>query len=184
MNVTVLESGELESTSDVRAEDATGEVIHGKKWPHLAGAAGVLALGVAAAFGALQLGYWHQGPGPGFFPLWMGILLTTLGLVWGWQVRNTTAVPAEDDAPEHGQRQIAQVLAALVVLVLVLDLIGFQLGMTLFVLFIVRVVGRRRWLDSVIVAVIAGFGVYALFANVLQVYLPTASFAFLTNVGL
>lgn len=173
--------GAESATDDARADATIGE---GRAWLHLAGAAGVFVLGVAAIIGALDLGYWHRGPGPGFFPLWMGILLAALAMVWAWQVRRGNGVPAAAEVPEHGQRQMVQVLAALVVLVLVLDLIGFQLGMTLFVLFIVRVVGRRRWLDSVIVAVVAGFGVYALFANVLQVYLPTASFAFLINVGL
>jgi putative tricarboxylic transport membrane protein len=34
------------------------------------------------------------------------------------------------------------------------------------------------------VALLSGFGIYALFANVLQVYLPTAGVPFLADMGL
>lgn len=161
----------------------TGEVIEGAKWPHYIGAMVVLGIGAGAVYGATDLGYWENGPGPGFFPLWLGVLLVALALAWIVNTYRASTVPAEP-MPEGGPRQVLLVLAGLGGVVLLLDVIGYQLTMFVFVLYVLLVVSRRRWLESLIFAAAAGFGVYALFANVLQVYLPTASLAFLIQLGL
>ena len=158
------------------------------RWGPLAGAAGVLGIGIAAVVGSLDLGYWKAGPGPGFFPLWLGVLLCVLAVLWAWQVLrpNTPGTTPEStsDAEPSERRQAALVLAGLVVLVPLLDLFGYQLAMFLFVLYVLLVVSRRKPLGALVIAALAGFGVYALFANVLQVYLPTASLGFLAQLGL
>ncbi|MQA12264.1 MAG: hypothetical protein GEU98_27780 [Pseudonocardiaceae bacterium] len=150
---------------------------------HLAGAAVVLAIGVAAIVGALQLGYWARGPGPGFFPLWMGVLLTAMAAAWA--VQSYRAGPIVTEKPPAGsRRQVLLVLAGLLGVVLLLNVLGYQLTMFLFVLYVLLVVSKRRWLEALVFAAVAGIGVYALFANVLQVYLPTASLGFLAQLGL
>jgi putative tricarboxylic transport membrane protein len=83
-----------------------------------------------------------------------------------------------------GPRAVALVLGALLVTTLLLDVVGYQLAMTALVLFLLLVVGKRHLTESIVVALVAGFGVYALFANVLQVYLPTAGVPFLAEMGL
>jgi putative tricarboxylic transport membrane protein len=158
------------------------------RWGPLAGATGVLGIGVADVVGSLDLGYWRTGPGPGFFPLWLGVLLCVLAVLWARQVLRPATSDAEPEStPEEGpaqRRQAALVLAGLVVLVPLLDLLGYQLSMFLFVLYVLLVVSRRKPLGALVLAALAGFGVYALFANVLQVYLPTASLGFLAQLGL
>lgn len=150
----------------------------------LAAAAAVLALGLGAVVGALGLGYWTRGPGPGFFPLWLGVLLVLLAAVWAGQVvRGRNGHEPEPIAP-GGRRAVGLVLGALLVAILLLDVVGYQLSMTALVLFFLVVVGRRRWFESIVVALAAGVGIYALFANVLQVYLPTATVPFLAQLGL
>lgn len=43
----------------------------------------VVVVGAAAAVGSRRLGYWTElGPGPGFFPLCLGILLVVFGIAW------------------------------------------------------------------------------------------------------
>jgi putative tricarboxylic transport membrane protein len=148
-----------------------------------AGAVAVSALGVATVIGALDLGYWQQGPGPGFFPLWAGVLLVLLAVIWAGQVARGVALPAEAPVAEGGVRQVMLVVVALAALVASLDLVGYQLSMSVFVFYTLVVVGRRRWLESLVVAALAGFGVYTLFASVLQVFLPTASLGVLAGLG-
>jgi putative tricarboxylic transport membrane protein len=154
------------------------------RWGLLTGAAAVLVIGVAAAIGSLRLGYWKDGPGPGFFPMWLGILLATLALVWVWQILRAEPKPPEEPAQQVGHRDLLLVVAGLTALVLLLDVVGYQLTMFLFTLYTLLLVGRRKPLGALVVAGLAGFGVYALFANVLQVYLPTASLGFLAQLGL
>lgn len=152
--------------------------------PDLVAAAAVFALGLAAFVGALGLGYWTRGPGPGFFPLWLGVLLMVLAGVWAGQVARGRNVHEPEPVAPRGPLAVTLVLGALLVVILVLDVVGYQLAMTALVLFILVAVGRRRWFESIVVALLAGFGMYALFANVLQVYLPTAGVPFLAGLGL
>lgn len=154
------------------------------KWPHFVGAAGVFAVGVAAIAGALNLGYWRGGPGPGFFPLWMGILLSGLAVTWAVQTHRATSIPRAEEPPEGGRRDVVLVLAGMGAVVLLLDVLGYQLTMFLFVLYVLLFVGRRKWWEALIFALLAGVGVFALFANVLQVYLPASSLGFLAQLGL
>jgi len=59
----------------------------------------VVAVGGAAAVGARSLGYWTDlGPGPGFFPLCLGILLVVFGIAWLTKAARagSTVSPAAD----------------------------------------------------------------------------------------
>lgn len=161
-----------------------GEQAGRVRWPQFAGAAAVLAVGVAAVASALNLGYWDRGPGPGFFPLWTGVLLIGLALAWAVQTYLRKALPRQDRPPAGSRRQVLLVVVGFAAVVVLLDVIGYQLTMFLFVLYLLLVVCRRRLLESLTFAVVGGVGVYALFANVLQVYLPTASLSFLAQLGL
>ena len=156
----------------------------GPRTAELVAAAAVFALGLGALGGALGLGFWTRGPGPGFFPLWLGVLLVLLAAVWAGQVVRGKNVHEPEPIPSGGRRAVALVLGALLVAILLLDVVGYQLSMTALVLFVLVAVGRRGWFSSIVVALAAGVGIYALFANVLQVYLPTAGVPFLTQMGL
>jgi putative tricarboxylic transport membrane protein len=171
--------------------------MHTTRWGPLAGATGILGIGIAAVIGSLDLGYWKAGPGPGFFPLWLGVLLAGLAAIWLGQLFRPVTVTATAESNSDtevestserertgGARQTLMTFLGLVALVLLLDPLGYQLAMTLFVLYAMLIVSRCKPIISVVVAVIAGFGVYALFANVLQVYLPTATLGFLAQLGL
>ena len=166
------------------ASPAPEEVGSSSRGPELVAAAFVLALGLGAFFGALDLGYWAHGPGPGFFPLWLGVLLMLMAVIWGVQVARGRNVHQPEPVAAGGRRAVALVLGALLVAVLLLDVIGYQLAMAVLVLFLLLVIAGRRLIESVVVALLASFGIYAMFANVLQVYLPTASVPFLAQLGL
>lgn len=152
--------------------------------PELVAAAVTFALGLCVFLGALDLGYWKRGPGPGFFPLWLGVLLMLLGAIWAAQVARGRNLHEPAPVSTDGWRAVALVLGALLTAILLLDVVGYQLSMAALVLFLLLVVGRRRVVEAIVVSLVAGFGIYSLFANVLQVYLPTASLPFLAQWGL
>lgn len=160
-----------------------------------------LALAVlsgAVIFTSFGLGYWTTlGPGPGFFPFWIGILLGTSSLVWLIQalrgnpnvipqVQETVTLDTEtvSTAPTGKKRPIWTVLLSLVILASLLELLGFQLCMFAFLLFQLRFQGGRKWPLSLIIASVGSFGVFYLFTEVLQVTLPTSSIDILENLGL
>lgn len=132
------------------------------------------AVGVYVAAGSTTLGIWSpEGPGPGFFPLVLASGLVLLSIAWFVQT------PRLEEAPGREQRQVWRsagvTVASLIVLGLVLDLIGFQLAMLLFLLFHLRWIGKVGWLTSVLVAVAGSVGAFHLFSDFLLVPLPYAS---------
>jgi putative tricarboxylic transport membrane protein len=170
---------------------ARGGPARGRLPLHLAHAA-LIALGVAVAVESVSLGLWTRlGPGPGLLPLLLGVLLVALAVVWAAQsLLAARPVPGADDtsrteaAEPLDLRYVAVVIGSLVVLAALLDLIGFQIAMALFLLLHLRWVGHRGWLVSVGLALTGSAGTFVLFDRVLQVPLPLSSLPLLSGLGL
>ena len=170
-------------------------------------AAVVLLVGTAALVGSRAYPYWTPlGPGPGFFPRWLGGLLVLCGLVWLVQLLRAdrtaktdpmvagaedSAAPAavatvapEDEAPEYSLPTVVAIVVSLCVLAATLEVLGYQLAMFLFVLFHLLVLGRRRLLLSLVLASASSIGVFVAFTRLLTVPLPASSIPFLRDLGL
>lgn len=136
---------------------------------------------------AWNLEYYSKlGPGAGFFPFWLGTFLGVLSFVWLVQVSKQSGKPKEGAflPKEGGIGRILSVLVALVVLGGLMNLIGFQLAMFLFLVFLLMIPGRQKLLVTLIIALLGSVGVYHVFVRYLDVSLPVASFAVLANLGL
>lgn len=149
-------------------------------------AVGIGVLGIATAIGALQLGLWTSlGPGPGFFPLWLGGILALASVFWGRQQwRGAVADEVDEGEEANGPWRIAAMVASIVIAALLLELLGFQLTMLLFLLFHLRVLHRVRWIVAVPVVLAGSLGVFGLFDLLLAVHLPTSAIPFLAAIGL
>lgn len=133
---------------------------------------------------ARGLGIWlPQGPGPGFFPLVLAVALIVLSVAWFVQTRRAAGGGPAESRGAHAWKRPAAILASLVVLASVLDLLGFQAAMLLFLLFHLRVMGRHRWLTSAVIAVAGSVGAFHLFNDFLLVPLPYAGVPPLTWLG-
>lgn len=156
-------------------------------------AALVACVGVAAVVGARSLGYWVElGPGPGFFPLWLGVILATLGAGWltlearAWRAGSSGAgAPARevDDTPAYSLSTVVAIIVSLCALAALLEVLGYQLSMLLFLLFHLLVLGRRGVLLSATLAVAGSFGVFVIFTRLLSVPLPASSIPLLRDLG-
>jgi putative tricarboxylic transport membrane protein len=154
---------------------------------HQAAAVAMLALAAFVMWQSWSLEYYTKlGPGPGFFPFWLGVMLGGLVLAWLVQVSRQTAWPARLDIfPERsGILRILTILAALGAMAAVIDRLGFQLSMLLFLGFALRVLGRQAWWVTALVALLGSIGAYHIFGRYLDVQLPAASVAFLARLGL
>ena len=65
-----------------------------------------------------------------------------------------------------------------------MNLLGFQLTMFLFLVFLLMVLGRQALWVTLVVALLGSVGVYHLFGGYLDVSLPAATVKFLANLGL
>lgn len=147
----------------------------------LAGIGAFTVVGVYVLISSISLGLWTTlGPGPGLFPFAMGVLLVAMSVVWLVQELRK---PSETPGGVDGGLVIA-VVVSLAVLAAALDLIGFQLSMFLFLLYHLKVRGRRGWISSLIIALAGSVGAFYAFTYGLNVTLPTAGIPLLNSIGL
>jgi putative tricarboxylic transport membrane protein len=140
-----------------------------------AAAVALLALFAFFIFESLQLSLSDAlGPGPGFFPFWLGVLGAILAVVLIVQQR-----PRKADAVIHpvtfdrgGTRSVILVLAGLIAASAALQAAGFRLAMAALLVYLLRVLGVQRWLVIALFAAAGSFGVYHVFYDLLKVPLP------------
>lgn len=125
------------------------------------------------------------GPGPGFFPWWLGLLLSGMSAAW---LLSVLWRPTE--AKEHcffpawrGLRRILLVMGAIITVGLAMESVGFQIAMFAFVAVVLTALGWRKWGVTVILSGVLSFGVYHTFTRWLDVNLPQASIEILRRWG-
>lgn len=128
------------------------------------------------------LGLWTpQGPGPGFFPLVLAVSLVLLTITWFAHTPRAVAKPSADSYRQwYGA---GATVGSLVVLAALVNVIGFQVGMFLLLMFHLRVRGRRGWLASVAVSLVGSVGAFHLFNDFVLVPLPVSIIPPLTLMG-
>lgn len=130
--------------------------------------------------------YVDLGPGPGFFPFWLGALLAVLSVIWLVQASRGADGSLEPGfIPDRkGQFRVFAILIAMALFGWFVDGLGFQLTMLAFMVFLLTALGRQKPIVTAIVAVAGSFGVYYAFTQLLDVQLPASSIEFLSNLGL
>jgi putative tricarboxylic transport membrane protein len=124
------------------------------------------------------------GPGGGFFPFWLGILLLLLSLIQLYQATFTSSPPMPKDfwATKTGYLKTLAVLVAMAWAVKFLDVLGFRLVMVVFFLWLLLTLGKlqgtRGWVTIVAITAVGSWGAAWLFGDMLQVPLPSGPFGF------
>jgi putative tricarboxylic transport membrane protein len=138
-------------------------------------------------WGSWALDYYTKlGPGSGFFPFWLGAVAGVLSLIWLIQVSRRSGRP-KDGAflPERaGIGRILAILAALGAMAGLMDLLGFQLMMFAFLVFLLMFLGQQKVWMTLVIALVGSVGVYHVFSRYLDVQLPAATVKFLAHLGL
>jgi putative tricarboxylic transport membrane protein len=144
--------------------------------------AGLFGLfGIAWIVQSLRLRYWSDfAPGTGFFPLWLGIILTALValfLLMSLRASPVVAAPAPDAAPPRFSR-IAAIIAGLFVCIAVIDDLGYGVSVAAYLLFLLGYVERRAPLVAIGVALGTTLVLYLIFKVWLGVPLPRGPWGF------
>lgn len=141
----------------------------------------LLVLFAFFAFESFQLSLRDAlGPGPGFFPFWLGMLGVVLAAFLLTQLRlNRVDLGTEALVFDRaGVRNAVLVLVGLIVATALLDVVGFRFSMLLLIPYLLVVLGVRNWLAIAICAGAGSFGVYHVFFDVLKVPLPAGIFGY------
>ncbi|MCV7173727.1 tripartite tricarboxylate transporter TctB family protein [Mycobacterium manitobense] len=150
----------------------------------------LIAVGLYVAVESRSLGLWTKlGPGPGLLPLILGVALVGLAAAWLVQTvldRRRATKSWDDDGPAEplDRPYILGVVGGLIVLAAVMELIGFQISMAVFLFAELMFLGRQKWWVAASVALVGSIGVFVLFDRVLAVQLPLSSLPFLSGLGL
>lgn len=137
----------------------------------------VLAVGVIAESRGLVYVV-EFSPGAGFFPVWLGLSLLILSLVFLWTSAVRKSRGAEEN-PLPGKRALLRVtliLGSLLVTILAFEHLGFLLSMFLFVSFLLIYLEDYRWYSGIGLSAGMVCAIYALFRIGLKVPLPSGFF--------
>jgi putative tricarboxylic transport membrane protein len=147
----------------------------------LVGIGAFAAVGVYVLVSSIELGLWTSlGPGPGLFPFAMGAVLAAMAVLWLIQ-----ELRKPSDTVEGVDRGlVTAVVLSLVILAAVMDLLGFQLSMFLFLMYHLKLRGHRSWISSLITALAGSVGAFYAFNFGLNVSLPVSAFPLLNTIGL
>lgn len=145
----------------------------------LAASAVLVALGAFVVWEAWDWPYLTKdGPGPGFFPLWIGIALIGLsGALIVTQVMDVARGAAEK-TKWSGSASAFAGWAALMVAAALLEPLGFVVTLLLLVVFIVVAIFRRSVAAALTVGVGSALGFWVIFVKLLRVQLPAGPWGF------
>jgi putative tricarboxylic transport membrane protein len=150
---------------------------HAGAWRNGRAAAGALGLLVAGAYlvegWGLRSGS-MDAPGPGIFPLVVGLLfaLVSLGVIVDALLAKEPGAATFPTGPDL--RRLLIISAAFVTYVVLLNVLGFALATAFFVAFYSRLVGSVSWLWSLVAGVGMAAVVWLVFDFLLEVHLPEA----------
>jgi putative tricarboxylic transport membrane protein len=120
--------------------------------------------------------YTADGPGPGFFPSWYGVVMVVLSLAL-IVVRLRSDRPAISVDWPAAARALST-WAAFALSVALMGTLGFLLSFALLTFFVVTVVFKRPPLTAGATAVLTALGFYAIFPFALSIELPTGVLGF------
>ena len=134
---------------------------------------------------ALNLHYYtSMGPGPGFFPFWLALILGGLAILmfanatFGAAARTLAQTRADDLFPDRpGLLRLAIILMALGANAFLLERIGFGLTMFIMNVVVLRTLGIRSVFTILWVSIIGSFGIEYAFTHWLNVPLPATDFS-------
>jgi putative tricarboxylic transport membrane protein len=138
----------------------------------LMGGIGVLGLGAGITFFASRLPYTAEyGLGPGFMPLWIGMVLMGCAVIIIVQsLKRSTGSQKEFVTPKT--RKVGFVFAALVVTFLFMRIFGLAVSLGLFTGVTMKTLGRHGWPLSALVTLVTAVAVYVIFGYLLDIPLP------------
>ncbi|HRY53496.1 MAG TPA: tripartite tricarboxylate transporter TctB family protein [Spirochaetia bacterium] len=150
-----------------------------------------LVFSAALMIASVSMEYYSSiGPGPGFFPFWLSLILGLLSIIWIVQIVRSAPASAKTEGEETlfprggGLLRILSLFGALCFMIAFMEPLGFQLAMFAFLAFLLVALGHVKTWMTLIIAGIGSFGLFRVFTLLLDVQLPQSAIRFLAAIGL
>jgi len=153
---------------------------------HQGGCLLILAFSIWFMVEGLQMNYYTSlGPGPGFFPFWLGLFVSILCAIWFVQLwLKPLKGKAMDAVPSRaGSLRVAALIVSTAVFGLLIEQLGFSLLMFAYLLFLLYALGRQTLFVTLLVSILGSFGIFYVFTHYLNVHLPQCPIPFLRMLG-
>ncbi len=145
------------------------------QWRGLIGGIFWLVLGILFTYQATsyEIGSFTQ-PGPGFFPLGLGIILTLLAVTIVGREAKKFSLRVPETAPLLGEawKKVGYTVAILFLAALFFETIGYLLTFFFLILLLMSVVGGQDWKRVLLIAFCSALGAYLIFVLLLEQPLP------------
>jgi hypothetical protein len=137
----------------------------------LIGGVVVLILGLAVIYFSSELEYYSEfGPGPGFLPLWIGVVLIGCAI---FGIINVLRKHDKIGTFFKPRTKLGlRVLIIIFIAFLLLPLLGFSIGLALLVGITMRIMGKHRWVSCSLTAVVTAICIHLVFISWLTIPLP------------
>ena len=114
------------------------------------------------------------GPGVGFLPFWIGVVIAGLAIMLIISPSRGAAEASKKPLFPRGDHLISVVLlpVSLGVYIYFLDIVGYVVMTLLFTVFLMRVVMHAKWKMTLIVSVLSSVALFVIFQVLLEVGLP------------
>jgi putative tricarboxylic transport membrane protein len=120
------------------------------------------------------------GPGSGFLPFWLGIILAGLSM---FLIAKASLGPkiSGDRSPFPGAAglfAVSKVLGGLALFTVFMETLGFLVNTFGFVAYLMKVVESERWPMTILISLLTTAGLYTVFQILLGITLPKNMFGF------
>ena len=158
----------------MKEEDETGDSLASNRSANIIVALLLIAVGGLVIADSLRLGIgWAEdGPRPGYFPFYTGLLivlssLCTIALtLWG-RIQSTGSFVGRDQF-----RSVMKIFLPSVIYVALIGFIGIYVASGLFIAIFMRWLGRFRWPTMIFVSIVVPFFLFLIFELWFLVPLP------------
>jgi hypothetical protein len=147
-------------------------------WVDLAVALVIFALGALVLYDSIRLGakWGADGPQPGYFPFYVGLLICICSGVVAAQSLFALRTERKIFVSLQQLRQVMVILVPSALYVLGIQLIGIYIPSAIYIGLFMKVVGRYSWLRSALVGVAVSAIAFALFEIWFKIPLPKGPF--------
>ncbi|MEO5696674.1 MAG: tripartite tricarboxylate transporter TctB family protein [Burkholderiaceae bacterium] len=142
--------------------------------------ASLLAISVAFSAGALTNHvYWGEyGPGPGFLPFWLGVVMAGLATMLLVDALRSSDPGAPWLPSGDGLKRLAVVLGVTIAFVALLNVLGMIVDTALFLIVLIRYLDRSPWPLTLALSTATAAVIYLVFSFWLRVPFPVGPLGF------
>ena len=145
----------------------------------------VMVLGGVVLYGSRKLGseWTTDGPGAGYFPFYIGVILLISGLGVLYESFNNPKAKHQIFVDRVQIVRVLQVLIPAVIYVGVVQLLGLYVASAIYIALFMLVLGKYSWIKSVVTALLVNVTFFLMFEVWFKVPLFKGNFDLLSGLG-